>query len=469
MKFLASIITILVATHVVVATAIQTRSGEDNEVVITVTHDDYPLETGWTLADDSNGAVVASQVEESFGRVGGTSVETVYLAEGSYTFEMTDSYGDGICCQHGAGEFEITVNGNGNTVATGGQFTDVDTKAFVVGGTSTPGSGDSGSGSDSVVEYRVDVTYDDYPWETRWLLKQVSTGTILVDYNFDEVNTEGFSLSVSVDLIPGEQYRLVVRDSFGDGFCCDYGEGSIAVYATVNGVTEVLASSDGSFGARENKSFTVPDYSSSSSSSSSSLHVALIGDSDIDYWPEYLLPSIEGATVSIEGYPGDTLDQVVKYVEASLLENEADLLVLVVCAGENDIGDGIPLVESEHAFERLLEIAFDRPNPETIRLIFLGPKFEPWLQDDPDAREQYISMSSVFEQYRGVHPMSQFISFVNCLTMFCGESGEQPGAVLGGKAIAEQKYFQSDQVHLSRDGYEIWKEVVEGNILQLVS
>jgi lysophospholipase L1-like esterase len=156
-------------------------------------------------------------------------------------------------------------------------------------------------------------------------------------------------------------------------------------------------------------------------------------------------------------------------VEASLLENEADVLVLVVCAGENDIGEGIPLAESERAFERLLEIAFDRPNPETIRLIFLGPKFEPWLQDDPDAREQYISMSSAFEQYRGVHPMSQFISFVDCLTMFCGESGEQPGAVLGGEAIAEQKYFQSDQLHLSREGYEIWKEVVEDNILELVS
>jgi lysophospholipase L1-like esterase len=207
----------------------------------------------------------------------------------------------------------------------------------------------------------------------------------------------------------------------------------------------------------------------SSSSPSTLFHVALIGDSDIDHWPERLLPSIEGATVSIKGYSGATLDQIVKHAEASILENEADLLFLVACAGENDIGEGIPLIKSERAFERLLEIAFNLPDPETIRLIFLGPKFEPWLQDDPDARKQYIRMSLAFERYCKGNPRSQFISFIDCLTMFCGESGQQPGAVLGGKAIAEQRYFQPDQLHLGHDGYQIWKEVVEDCILDFIS
>jgi hypothetical protein len=52
--------------------------------------------------------------------------------------------------------------------------------------------------------YRVDVTYDNYPEETRWFLKQVSTGAIIVEYGYNEVNTEGLSLSESVDLVPGE-------------------------------------------------------------------------------------------------------------------------------------------------------------------------------------------------------------------------------------------------------------------------
>jgi hypothetical protein len=41
----------------------------------------------------------------------GAASKTAYIAEGSYTFEMADTYRDGVCCQYGAGEFKITVNG----------------------------------------------------------------------------------------------------------------------------------------------------------------------------------------------------------------------------------------------------------------------------------------------------------------------------------------------------------------------
>jgi hypothetical protein len=116
---------------------------------------------------------------------------------------MTDSCGDGICCQEGNGQFAVTLNGN--TVVTGGEFSDSTAKAFDIGSASTVGSSSvSGSGSASV-EYHVDVTYDNYPSETRWFLKQVSTVAIIVEYGFDEVNQEGFFLSESVDLVPGER------------------------------------------------------------------------------------------------------------------------------------------------------------------------------------------------------------------------------------------------------------------------
>jgi hypothetical protein len=98
-----------------------------------------------------------------------------------------------------------------------------------------------------------------YPRETRWFLKQLSTGTNIVEYGFDEVDTEGLSLSQSVNLIPGQEYRLAVRDSVGDGIYCDYGEGAIAVYATVDGVEEVLASTDEFFEFSYNKKCTVPE------------------------------------------------------------------------------------------------------------------------------------------------------------------------------------------------------------------
>jgi hypothetical protein len=61
-----------------------------------------------------------------------------------------------------------------------------------------------------------------------------------------------------IDLIPGQSYQLSLRDTVGDGMCYDYGRGSIAVYATVDGVVEILTSSDGFFGTSQNKAFTVP-------------------------------------------------------------------------------------------------------------------------------------------------------------------------------------------------------------------
>ena len=65
-------------------------------------------------------------------------------------------------------------------------------------------------------------------------------------------------LSESVDLVPGERYRLAVRDAIWDGMCCDYGQGPIAVYATVDGEDEVLTSSDGFFTGSDDRVFTVP-------------------------------------------------------------------------------------------------------------------------------------------------------------------------------------------------------------------
>lgn len=220
--------------------------------MLTVAHDNYPLETSWTLKDE-NGALIASQSEESFDVQGGTAARTVYLADGSYTFAISDSYGDGICCQYGNGNYQIAVNGE--TVKNGdGQFASSASEPFTVV-SSTGGGGGSGGGA---IEYRVDVQYDNYPLETRWLLQKRSDGTRLVEYGFDEIEEEGASLSESVNLVAGQEYILKLRDSYGDGFCCQYGAGSIAVYARAGGIDYELASSDGQFGRRENIRFLVP-------------------------------------------------------------------------------------------------------------------------------------------------------------------------------------------------------------------
>ncbi|MEY3727851.1 MAG: hypothetical protein RL098_1319, partial [Bacteroidota bacterium] len=49
-----------------------------------------------------------------------------------YTFEIYDTYGDGICCSYGNGAYSL-VDANGTTIASGGEFASLDTRAFKTG------------------------------------------------------------------------------------------------------------------------------------------------------------------------------------------------------------------------------------------------------------------------------------------------------------------------------------------------
>jgi trypsin len=218
----------------------------NNEVVIEVKYDDYPRETGWTLWD-SAGTLIASQSTGSFLTTGGTVSETAFVAEGAYTFEMTDTYGDGICCQYGSGEFNITVNGEPVAVGGNGEFGYVVQETFDVVGSGT-------------VDYRLDVTYDDFPGETSWSLQSLTTGVVVAASGFGEVTGLGFLLSQSVGLVPNNEYQLVILDSVGDGMCCGYGDGSIALYAVVDDSDVLITSSNGTFGTSQTNVFTVPDF-----------------------------------------------------------------------------------------------------------------------------------------------------------------------------------------------------------------
>jgi len=222
--------------------------------------------------------------------------------------------------------------------------------------------------------------------------------------------------------------------------------------------------------------------------------LALIGDSDIAYWPKELLPSLgNGATwdqVIVSGYPGATLAEIPP-LQRVLIEHNTDkdnsndgdegvtksipkddVLVVVACAGENDIGNGISFGKSAEALGEFTDAVFDETyNGSNTILIFLGPKFEPWLEHDPSCKKKYTAMAMSFGRYLGDYETTKqnnnhHIHFIDCLTMFCGESANIPGARLGGRAKAEPQFFASDQLHLSKEGYALWKKVVEDEIKQ---
>lgn len=96
-----------------------------NDVELTLILDDFPEETTWAITDSSNSVV------ESGGPYPGESSfnETYTLSDGDYTFTISDTFGDGICCNYGLGSYELklptclTILGQGGAFGSSESFT----------------------------------------------------------------------------------------------------------------------------------------------------------------------------------------------------------------------------------------------------------------------------------------------------------------------------------------------------------
>ncbi|MGB0523530.1 MAG: T9SS type A sorting domain-containing protein, partial [Flammeovirgaceae bacterium] len=109
---------------------------------------------------------------------------------------------------------------------------------------STSGGGGGGGGTSTVV---LTLVTDNYGSETSWELRN-SSGTAIATgsgYGNNQTYTETFNLAAGC-------YDFVINDSYGDGICCSYGNGS---YALTEGSTTLA--SGGSFGSSETKNFCV--------------------------------------------------------------------------------------------------------------------------------------------------------------------------------------------------------------------
>ena len=104
-------------------------------VSISITFDNYPEETSWSVTD-ANGATVASGGTYPSSPDGSTFSEDLCLGDGCYDFQINDTYGDGICCSYGNGSY--TVTSDGSVVASGGAFASSETTNFCIGGGTAP-------------------------------------------------------------------------------------------------------------------------------------------------------------------------------------------------------------------------------------------------------------------------------------------------------------------------------------------
>jgi V8-like Glu-specific endopeptidase len=228
-------------------------TGGRSEVKVVVKHDDWPLETGWTLKD-SSGQVLLSQETGTYNTINGRVSETVSVPDGTYLFEMTDSVNDGICCDYGNGFYRIKINGE-SPVVSGGAFRSIIAETFVVGESVVV------EPVISSVDYVVAVHYDRFPRETAWHLETTS-GDFIIGLGVNSV-TERYAdyvFPIDAGLVPGEAYVLKLEDQYGDGFCCNNGRGYIRVFAIINNnFAEELGGGEGEFESSLEYTFSVPE------------------------------------------------------------------------------------------------------------------------------------------------------------------------------------------------------------------
>jgi len=75
------------------------------------TFDNYPSDTSWILTNTCNGADAVVAVSDNYAGKETSSETFVNVPDGTFNFEVIDSYEDGICCANGDGDYSVYRNG----------------------------------------------------------------------------------------------------------------------------------------------------------------------------------------------------------------------------------------------------------------------------------------------------------------------------------------------------------------------
>jgi hypothetical protein len=100
------------------------------KVTLKLQFDLYPGETFWDVKDATGKVWAAGGPYNGYAVSSSTRVE-ICLPYGCYNLNLYDSYNDGMCCNHGAGGYQL-LDANSVVLASGGAFGNIKTHAFCV-------------------------------------------------------------------------------------------------------------------------------------------------------------------------------------------------------------------------------------------------------------------------------------------------------------------------------------------------
>ena len=171
--------------------------------------------------------------------------------------------------------------------------------------------------------------------------------------------------------------------------------------------------------------------------------IVFVGSSTIRRWDvASYFPDLK---IINRGIDGTELSDAVKYIDRLVLRHEPRLVV--VYAGDNDIGSGKLSEQVSVDFERFVRAVHTRL-PQT-RILYIGIKPSPlrWLQVD--------RMRLANQVIRSICERDDRLAFLDFDNLMLGWD-EKP----------RKELFAEDGLHLSPQGYQLWTAVVRQYLTQ---
>jgi len=336
-------------------------------VDVTIKFDAYPMDISWTLYNTCNG----KEELDSGGNYGRSDYQKAITNSystpaGSWVLEVSDSFGDGLCCDYGFGNVFIDVNGDevirnnmeNPSSALSAEF-------------HSPGGCD-GPPVPGKVKIGINIRFDGFPEDISWEFFNTCGGPAGVKvaegrgYGQDLANQVYGAFGGSIE---DGKFLFVIKDSFGDGLCCNYGNGGYEIFyesdSPFSSSFKMSAEETHEFGSLDSCESTPDDRATSPL------------DSDLDA-PSCKTVSASGTCTTVGtgllvgktvfGEPNgpNTLDECLDGRDGTYKQDESNEAITVMSIGSDMKMPNGPLTGGEKAMIHAHVFAFTNPAVEDV-------------------------------------------------------------------------------------------------------
>jgi hypothetical protein len=182
--------------------------------------DDFPQEVGWKIVESSidSSAPLIQFTPGTYFLQGATVQQVVSVRSGeSYSLDLFDQAGDGLCCEYGFGEVTVFLGSSADSnkvlASSDGRYLESKSLPFTA---STAGIGNNPA--DSVGLFTVRFKTDNFPYESYWDIRTLDS-TVIWFASMEGWAAPGDEVTYIVQLTLGQAYNFYVLDSAGDGLC----------------------------------------------------------------------------------------------------------------------------------------------------------------------------------------------------------------------------------------------------------